>query len=207
LEILKRYLDKYLVVLWIRLTFGKKIIAPTESIIKYVRTIAIATGFPITRDARIKSVIVPISAPIMKGIAFLRVKSLEIAKGTRSPIVMLELKKRAVIPNPTKKAFFGLEKYFFKKFLVCSLPPKADIIDLEKNLKLIRRKTSAIKKDIIAEEKREEIQVNGDVISPVNSGIRGILGIEIELLIQEVMFESSLKVISRKKNRDTMKRL
>ena len=132
MEILKRYLDKYLVVLWIRLTFGKKIIAPTESIIKYVRTIAIATGFPITRDARIKSVIVPISAPIMKGIAFLRVKSLEIAKGTRSPIVMLELKKRAVIPNPTKKAFFGLEKYFFKKFLVCSLPPKADIIDLEK---------------------------------------------------------------------------
>ena len=63
---------------------------------------AIAFMFPRKIEATNKLLVVPKSAPSMKGMAFFRLITLATAKGTNSPMVMLEENKIAVNKNPAK---------------------------------------------------------------------------------------------------------
>ncbi len=82
--------------------FGRKIRAPTIANIAYEIAVARAVALPMMIDARKTSVNVPRSAPIMKGIAFLRLMILATARGTNNPIVILDEKRIAVRKTPMK---------------------------------------------------------------------------------------------------------
>lgn len=88
--------------------------------------VAIELISPIIIEARKISVVVPRSAPNIKGIAFFSVIRRETAKGTKSPIVILDENKIPVIIAPTKYALYFDSKNLFMNilafFLLLELP-------------------------------------------------------------------------------------
>ena len=124
----------------------------------------------IINEARITSVEVPKSAPIINGMAFFRFINLETANGTSNPIVIDEEKTTAVRMTPKRYALYFLSKKLFIFFLVFSSPPKTLIIDLLMNLMekiSMTKENNKITKRLLLEVKKFVI---GDVKNPTRSG-------------------------------------
>ena len=150
--------------------FGRKIIAASIGRIKYETAVARARGLFMINVASKIFVEEPKSAPRIKGIVFFRLINLEVARGTKSPIVIEDEKTIPVKITPKKYALYFEEKYFPIFSFVFSSPPKMLIIDLLKyrNEKIkIANARSRTKKILFFERRRFII---GEVRKPTMSG-------------------------------------
>ena len=150
--------------------FGRNIIAAIIGRMKYEIEVARARGLFIMSAASKMSVEVPKSAPRIKGIVFFKLIRRELARGTKSPIVIDDENTIPVKTTPRRYVFHFDLKYLLTLFFVFSSPPKILIIDLLKYLKEKAKTINAINRTIKTLFFARRKFVNGDVTKPTTSG-------------------------------------